>query len=110
MSGPVALHGGGEFLAGDEEFLAALLARAIQRVERGRPIRVVVVPTAAARGRPDLAGRNGVEALQRRGEALAIPVWADVVPVIDEASADDPVLAESIGAADLVYLPGGDPD
>ena len=74
VSGPIALHGGGEFLAGDEEFLAALLARAIQRAERGRPIRVAVVPTAAARGRPDLAGRNGVEAFERVG-AEAVSTW-----------------------------------
>jgi cyanophycinase-like exopeptidase len=115
MTGRIALHGGGEFLPGDEAFLDALLAVA-REAAADRPggiaglVRVVVVPTAAARGRPDLAGSNGIEALQRRGEALAIPVWADVVPVIDEASADDPVLAESIAAADLIYLPGGDPD
>ena len=115
MTGRIALHGGGEFLPGDEAFLDALLD--VARDAAGdRPggiaglVRVVVVPTAAARGRPDLAGSNGLAALQRRGEALAIPVWADVVPVVDQASADDPVLAESIAAADLIYLPGGDPD
>ena len=52
MSGPVALHGGGEFLPGDEPVLLALLELA------PRPdgaVRIAVVPTAAARGRPDIA-------------------------------------------------------
>ena len=56
MSGPVALHGGGEFLAGDEPFLAALLDAAAPAAGGDRPIRVAVVPTAAARGRPGPRG------------------------------------------------------
>jgi cyanophycinase len=115
MTGRIALHGGGEFLPGDEAFLDALLGVA-RDAAADRPggiaeiIRAVVIPTAAARGRPDLTASNGVEALRRRGESTGIPVWADVARVVDEASADDAALAESIGAADLVYLPGGDPD
>ncbi len=58
MSGPIALHGGGEFLPGDEPFLAALLDLAARRVRGDRPIRVTVVPTATARGRPDPARRQ----------------------------------------------------
>ena len=78
MSGPVALHGGGEFLAGDEEFLAALLWRVAGagRADEGRPLRVAVVPTAAARGRPDLAGANGVEAFERVAAANGLDVVA----------------------------------
>src|SRR5262245_24405704 len=112
---PIALHGGGEFLPGDETFLDALL-QAARRAAAGRHgdiselIRVVVVPTAAARSRPDLAASNGVDALQRRGSAAGLPIWADVALIDDATSADDPALAELIGAADLVYLPGGDPD
>jgi hypothetical protein len=55
MSGPVALHGGAEFLAGDEPFLAALLELAAARVGGSRSILVAVVPTAAARGLPPSA-------------------------------------------------------
>ena len=73
MTGPVALHGGGEFLAGDEAFLAALLDLAVRRVGDGRPVRVAVVPTAAARGRPDLAAANGVGAFERVARAGAWP-------------------------------------
>jgi cyanophycinase len=115
MTGRIALHGGGEFLPGDEAFLDSLLA-ATRDAAAARPggiaglIRVVVVPTAAARGRPSLAGSNGVEALRRRGAATSVPVWAEVALVVDETSADDASLAEVVGAANLVYLPGGDPD
>ena len=110
MSGPIALHGGGEFLAGDEEFLAALLARAVQRAERGRPIRVSVVPTAAARGRPDLAGRNGVEAFERVGADSGVDVAATTIPVVNRATAADSEFAAELAAADVIHFPGGDPD
>ena len=112
---PIALHGGGEFQPGDEPFLDALL-EAARRAAAGRHgdvselIRVVVIPTAAARGRPDLAASNGVEAIRRRGGAAGLPIWTDIADIVDEASADDPALAEQVAAADLVYLPGGDPD
>jgi cyanophycinase len=107
MSGPVALHGGGEFLAGDEPFLRAVLQLA-PRV--GGVVRVVVVPTAAARGRPSLAAANGVDAFRRVAADLDLPIVAEAVPVVDAASAADPSLAERLDAATLIYLPGGDPD
>jgi cyanophycinase-like exopeptidase len=110
MSGPIALHGGGEFLPGDEEFLAALLARAVQRAKRRRPIRVAIVPTAAARGRPDLAGRNGVEAFERVGAESEVEVAATTIPVVSRATAADPGFAAELAAADVIHFPGGDPD
>jgi peptidase E len=113
VSGPVALHGGGEFLAGDEEFLAALLARAVRavrRAERGRPIRVAIVPTAAARGRPDLAGANGVEAFEDVGAASGVDVAATTIPVVNRATAADAGFAAELAEADVIHFPGGDPD
>ena len=110
MSGPVALHGGGEFMAGDEEFLAALLSRVGGRAEPGRPLRVAVVPTAAARGRPDLAGANGVEAFVRVAAASGLDVVASAVPVVSHAIAGDAELAAELAAADVIHFPGGDPD
>ncbi|MGK2850232.1 MAG: Type 1 glutamine amidotransferase-like domain-containing protein [Candidatus Limnocylindrales bacterium] len=111
--GTLALHGGGEFEPGDERFLAALVEAARGRVERradGRPIQAVVVPTAAARGRPDLAGARGVSALEPVAASLGVELVASVVPVLDAESAVDPTLAARLAAADLIYLPGGDPD
>jgi cyanophycinase-like exopeptidase len=113
VSGRIALHGGGEFLPGDEAFLDALLqAASAAAVGRGRqgPLSVVVVPTAAARGRPDLAAAHGVEAFRARAVAMGLAVEATGARVVDEASASDEALTEAIAAADLVYFPGGDPD
>lgn len=113
MSGPVALHGGGEFLPGDEPFLAALLGRAVERAGgdvSGRPIRVVVVPTAAARGRPDLAGANGVAAFERVGASGGLDLVASAVLVVSRATAADAGLAAELAAADVIHFPGGDPD
>lgn len=110
MSGPIALHGGGEFLPGDEPFLAALLDLAARRVRGDRPIRVTVVPTAAARGRPDLAAANGVGAFERVAAAAGLDIRAVAIPIVDEASAADAALAARLAEADLIHLPGGDPD
>ena len=107
MNGPVALHGGGEFLPGDEPFLLAILALA-PRVEGA--VRIVIVPTAAARGRPDLASANGVAAFQRVAADAGVPAVVDGVPIVDAPSAADATLADRLRAATLIYLPGGDPD
>jgi cyanophycinase-like exopeptidase len=128
MSGPIGLHGGGEYVAGDEPFLDALLVAAAGSVERRRPpedgvspaaasaipalrrVRVVVVPTAASRGLPDRAAATGVEAFQRRAAATGIEATVEVARVVDAASAADPVILERLAAADLIHLAGGDPD
>ena len=107
MNGPVALHGGGEFLPGDERFLRAVLELA-PRVSG--VVRVAVVPTAAARGRPSLAAANGVDAFRRVAADVDLAILAEAVPVVDAASAADPSLADRLAAATLIHLPGGDPD
>ena len=107
MSGTIALHGGGEFLAGDEPFLREILALAPRW---DGPVRIAVVPTAAARGRPALAAANGVEAFTRLAAAAEVPVQAVAVMVVDAASAADEELAATLAAANLIHLPGGDPD
>ena len=107
MTGPVALHGGGEFLPGDERFLRAILELAPRAAG---VVRVAVVPTAAARGRPDLAAANGVEAIRRVAADAGIPVDVEAVRIVDPASAADPSLAETLAASTLIHLPGGDPD
>jgi cyanophycinase-like exopeptidase len=132
--GPIGLHGGGEYLPGDERFLDALLVAATAAAAaRADPpsdgggtddtahdvaahgnedphIRVVILPTAAARGRPDLAGATGAAAFKRRAAATGIRARVDVALVVDAASADDPVLAALLAGADLIHLSGGDPD
>ena len=113
MAGPVALHGGGEFLPGDEPFLRALLdAAAVQANERGgldEPIRVAVMPTAAAGQSPDVAARFGTTAFERLADAAGRQVNVETARVVDASSADDAGAAATLEAADLIYLPGGDP-
>ncbi len=113
MGGPIALHGGGEFLPGDEHFLRAILDLAPRTAGR---IRVAIVPTAAARGRPDLVGTHGAAAF-RRVAAHAAPdgegetrLEIDVVPIVNGTSAADATLARRLATATLIHLPGGDPD
>src|SRR5436190_8419805 len=104
MTGPIGLHGGGEYLAGDEPFLDALLAAALGSVEvRTRlddvsghgieaaigTIRVVIVPTAAGRGQPDRAAETGRAAFEERAAATGRPVSVGVARIVDAASADD---------------------
>ena len=109
VPGPVALHGGGEFEPGDEPFLEALLVAAGRLVADGEPIRIAVVPTAGALGRPDLAAAHGVSAFERVAARAGRPVRAASVPVLDETSAADPGLADQLRAAHVIHFPGGEP-
>lgn len=117
MIGPLALHGGGEFLTGDEPFLRRLLDLGAERVRARGPatptVRVELVTTAVARHRPDLTFAVGSAAFERvAAEAgRSLPRLAiHHARVIDAPSAADVDVAERLATADLVYLPGGDPD
>ena len=107
--GPVALHGGGEFEPGDEPFLDGLLAAAGGLVADEEPVRIAIVPTAGARGRPDLAAAHGVAAFERVARRAGRPVRAEPVLVLDAGLAADPALADRLRAAHLIHFPGGDP-
>lgn len=135
--GPIGLHGGGELTPGDDAFGEALFhaaaepARARGAACRGdargpttpgagrdagvpppdaEPIRVVVMPTAAARQHPERSAADGVLFFERLAASAGIAARVEVALVVDRASAGAPAIAGRIAAADLVYLPGGDPD
>ena len=112
--GPIALHGGGEFLPGDETFLDELLdvtSRTVDGHAGGDgALRIAILPTAASRGLPDRAAAFAVETFEARALARGYPIRVDVARVIDAASAADDEVAKVITAAHLIYLPGGDPD
>lgn len=106
--GPIALHGGGEFLPGDEPSVDALL-EAARRLDRPET-RIVVLPTAAARGRPDRAAATAVAFFEQRAHAAGLAASVRVALVIHAASANDPANARLVESADLVVFLGGDPD
>ena len=121
MTGPLALHGGGEFLAGDELFLRAILelaaGMAVERDGPGGIVCVELLTTAVARHRPEAVYAVGSVAFERvaaerraGADGPEPPVRVSHARVVDAASAADPVIAEHLAGADLVYLPGGDPD
>jgi cyanophycinase-like exopeptidase len=127
MIGPIGLHGGGEYQSGDEPFLDALIVAARQaafaRVNgdgatggdeamNGEPptVRIVILPTAAARGRPDRAAAMGIAALTSRADRFGLPFRVDVARVLDAESARNAANVELLASADLIHLPGGDPD
>ncbi|MFL5717333.1 MAG: Type 1 glutamine amidotransferase-like domain-containing protein [Chloroflexota bacterium] len=110
MSGPIVLHGGGEFETGDEASVSAVLALGAARVGADRPIRIVVVPTATARWSPERSAAHGVAAFRRVGIGNGLMVEAAHAVVVDAATAADAVLADRLEAADILAFPGGDPD
>ncbi len=102
---------------GDETAMDALVragagARDPRRGEAAGddPVRVVLVPTAVARHRPDLAVAHGRSAFEAAAARLGIRLRVDTAPVLDRASATDPGHTALLDRADLVHLPGGDPD
>ena len=98
MAGRIVLVGGDEFRAScrgmDAEVLAATGVASP---------RVVVVPTAAAMERPELAAANGVRHFSALG-AAAEPLMA-----LTADDANDAALVAAADAADVVYLTGGNP-
>ncbi len=121
--GPIGLHGGGELVPGDEPFLRALLeaaggpartrtaSRVPGSVEKSEADhrRIVILPTAAAGERPELAVAHARDAFGRIGVELGVSTRVVGAMVLDARSAGDPRWAAAIAGADLIYLPGGDP-
>jgi cyanophycinase len=113
VTGRLALHGGGEYAAGDEAAMDALLEAAQEAADReapGTPPRIVIIPTAAARQRPDAAAANGERAFAAAGARAGTTVEIGVGGILTRRDAADPRVLEPLSAAHLVHLPGGDPD
>ena len=98
MTGRIALAGGDEFRTGCEPMDKAILTAT------GKPTPVaLIIPTAAAFERPELAADNGARHFNSLG-ADAHPLMA-----LDRKDAMDDGLASQLDSADLVYLTGGNP-
>jgi cyanophycinase len=96
MPGLLVLNGGDEFKPGNEPQDRDLIACA-------RPGPALVVPTAAARQRPDIA----VETARRWFATLGVEVEA--LPVYTRRDAASPELVARASRAGFLYLTGGDP-
>ena len=98
MEGKIALVGGDEFLPNCRQMDSEL----IEATGQVRP-RALIVPTAAAAERPELAARHGVQQFAALG--------ADAAPlmVVRSEDANDETLTAEVERADIVYLTGGNP-
>ena len=98
MTGRLALVGGDEFRPACADMDRAIL----QAAGRERPA-ALIIPTAAAFERPDLAANNGARHFAALG-ADASPLMA-----LNRDHANDPAIAAQVAGADLIYLTGGNP-
>lgn len=96
--GTIILVGGNEFRANCVAMDRAILAKITQR-----PARVAIVPTAAAFQNPNLAVRNGIQHFDSLGAQTS------GVMILNQQDADDLQVLQGLRSADLIYLPGGDP-
>ena len=113
MTGRLGLHGGGEYGAGDEAAMDALLAAAVEAAARdgaGTVPRIVIVPTAAARQRPEVAANHGERSFAAAASRARVTIEIGVAGILTRGDAADPRIVAPLAAAHLVHLPGGDPD
>ena len=98
MPGRLALVGGDEFRDGCEPMDETI----IEATGKRNPV-ALIIPTAAASERPDLAALNGV----RHFESLG----ADTHPLmaLNREDAMDAGLASELESVDIIYLTGGNP-
>ncbi len=103
MNGLIALLGSGEYLPVMNDVDAYILK---QTVTDERQPHVVCIPTAAG-----LEGDASVTRWLRMGQEHFQALGADVHPlhITNKAEADDPLFAELIEQADLIYFSGGNP-
>ncbi len=100
-TGSIALAGGNEFRSNCVTMDRRLLTQVSHPADR--PVRVVIIPTAAVKGSPQMAADNGVRHFNALGAA------ASTALVLSRSDADSARFSEQIKEADIVYLAGGDP-
>ena len=74
------------------------------------PVRVVIVPTAAARQRPELAAEHGRVAFLAAGARAGVDLAIETAWIRTRSDAADLAERARLEAADVIHLPGGDPD
>jgi len=88
---------------------AGVASRAARDGEDG-PVRVVIVPTAAARQRPELAAEHGRVAFLAAATRAGVDVRVETALLVNRHAAGDLTERTRLEAADVIHLPGGDPD
>jgi cyanophycinase len=96
--GIITLAGGNEFRPN----CVQMDRRLLERLGKPDP-RVVVIPTAAVRGNPRLAGENGARHFTGLG------AQASAAMVVTRREANTPRLFDALLDADMVAIAGGDP-
>ena len=88
MRGVLALHGGGEYVRGDEAAMDALVVAALDAAKlEGADVvpRIVIVPTAAARQRPETAAAHGERSFAAAADRAGIEIDIGVARVLSRA-------------------------
>ena len=98
MTARLALVGGDEF----RPVCVGMDSAILEATGKERPA-AVIIPTAAAFERPELAAGNGV----RHFKALGADATA--LMALNGDDANDPSIAAQVEGADLIYLTGGNP-
>src|SRR6188472_3726142 len=91
----------------------ALLRAAVEAAgaeDSGVVPRIVLVPTAAARQRPQAAASHGERAFAAAASRAGVTVEIGVAGVLTRGDAADPRVVAPLESAHLVHFPGGDPD
>jgi cyanophycinase-like exopeptidase len=123
--GALILHGGGEALPGDEPVALEALRLAADATHAAAPepttasvsgpsgraaLQIVILPLATARGNPARTTAHVAAFLADLANDRDLAVELAGAPVVDRTSADDPATSAVLAAADLIVIPGGDPD
>ncbi len=87
----------------------ALLAAARATADDLDPV-IAIVPTAAARQRPDLAVAQGERAFRSAAARAGIGVRLETARILGRDDAADPEQLARLEVAHLIHFPGGDPD
>ena len=98
MPGGIVLAGGEEFRAGCEG-----MDTAIMDATGAKPVRVLIIPTAAVTG-PRKAASDGV------GHFSCLGAKASELMVLDRSQANDEDFIKVVSEASLIYFTGGSPD
>ena len=86
-----------------------LLAAARTAAGPAEPV-VVIVPTAAARQRPEQAAAHGERAFRAAAARAGVEIAVETVAILTRADAADPALVDRLAGAHVIHVPGGDPD